>query len=510
MNDMKSSGVLGGAGGMGSMNTMGPAGGGDLSQRFSLDVQGFDALRRTAHDDPAAVEKTVAKQVDASFLSMMLKSMRDATPQNGLMDSQDGKTYQSMLDGQITQELSNKGVGLADTLLKQLSKQGHGAPERGGAGLKGADAFDAHSVRGAGALGAAAGVQSAQAPTQARNATLAQRGNDAQAAPRPEQAGKASVASGAAGVAAAAARAMQAAAMANAAYEGSNAGGEQGMAGMGNMGGGMAAMGGMGLSAATALNMQGAGPGVAMMNPAANPAIAARMADMNMYDRSKLTTQERVAAVEAAAIQAGWRPSHTEVSPLAAGSQGYGQVAQRGSLDNARAFGAGAPAGMSAEESKPIQIRNGSDRMNAFLERLTPAAEAASRETGIPSHFILSQIALESGWGKSEIRGAGGERTHNVLGVKAGDDWKGPTTVATTTEYVNGHPQKMHERFRVYGSYKEALKDYADVLTGNARYAQALRGSQTASGFAHGMQRAGYATDPNYARKLMAIIKQMV
>jgi flagellar protein FlgJ len=509
MNDMKSSGVLGGASGMGSAaRSPSAAGGGDLTQRFSLDVQGFDALRRTAHDDPAAAEKTVAKQVDASFLSMMLKSMRDATPQNSPFDSQDTKTYTSMLDGQLTQELSNKGVGLADTLLKQLGKQTHGAPERGNAGLKGADAFDAHSVRGAGSIGAAGAT--AHAAASAREANPAQRSNVAH---RPDQVAAGASAVGVAGVSAAAARAMQAAAMANAAYDGSNAGGEQGMAALGNMGGaggGMAAMGGMGLSAAAALNMQGAGPGVAMANPAANPAFSARLADMNMYDRSKLTTQERVAAVEAAAIQAGWRPSHAEVSPLAGSPQAYGQGAPEGGLDNARPFGAAAPAGLGQAEAKPIQMRNGSDRMNAFLERLTPAAEAASRETGIPSHFILSQIALESGWGKSEIRGAGGERTHNVLGVKAGDDWKGPTTTATTTEYVNGHAQKVHEKFRVYGSYKEALKDYADVLTGNARYAQALRGSQTASGFAHGMQRAGYATDPNYARKLMAIIKQMV
>jgi len=503
MNDMKSSGVLGGTGGMGAMGAMSPAGGGDLSQRFSLDVQGFDALRRTAHNDPAAAEKAVAKQVDATFLSMMLKSMRDATPQSGVLDSQDGKTYTSMLDGQLAQDLSGKGVGLADTLLKQLSKQNHGASERVAGGLKSADAFDARGLRGAGAaagtsaLGAPAAAQTAE---QARGANPALRGNAAHAAQRPDPVGAMPSASGTAGVAAAAARAMQAAAMANAAYEGSNAGGEQGMA----------AMGGMGLSAATALHMQGAGPGVAMINPAANPAISARFADMNMYDRSKLSTQERVAAVEAAAIAAGWRPSHTEGSPLTAGAQAYAPVSRGASLDNAQAFGAEAPAALHAEEAKPIQIRNGSERMNAFLQRLTPAAEAASRETGIPSHFILSQIALESGWGKSEIRGAGGERTHNVLGVKAGDDWKGPTVTATTTEYINGRPHKMNEKFRVYGSYKEALQDYADVLTGNARYAQALRGSQTASGFAHGMQRAGYATDPNYARKLLAIIKQMV
>jgi flagellar protein FlgJ len=175
---------------------------------------------------------------------------------------------------------------------------------------------------------------------------------------------------------------------------------------------------------------------------------------------------------------------------------------QRQPMARAEAFDEG--------EIQSIRMNGTSAHANAFIEKLAPAAEAASRETGIPAHFILSQVALESGWGKSEIRTPGGARTHNVLGVKAGDGWKGPTVHAYTTEYVHGRPQHVREEFRVYGSYKEALKDYAKVLTSNTRYASALHNSTSAAGFANGMQKAGYATDPHYASKLLAIIKQMV
>jgi flagellar protein FlgJ len=145
--------------------------------------------------------------------------------------------------------------------------------------------------------------------------------------------------------------------------------------------------------------------------------------------------------------------------------------------------------------------------VRAFQEKLTEHAEAASRETGIPAKFMLGQAALESGWGKREIRGRDGSASHNLFGIKAGDSWTGKTVDAVTTEYVNGRPHTKLEKFRAYDSYADSFRDYAKTISSNKRYEKVMASAGDASSFAQGLQRAGYATDPNYAAKLTRIIK---
>jgi peptidoglycan hydrolase FlgJ len=153
----------------------------------------------------------------------------------------------------------------------------------------------------------------------------------------------------------------------------------------------------------------------------------------------------------------------------------------------------------SAAASQPANIR-------AFQERLAPHAEEASRATGIPAKFMLGQAALESGWGKREIRGADGSASHNLFGIKATGGWKGKVVETATTEYVNGVPQTKMEKFRAYDSYGDAFRDYAKLLRDNPRYQNVLANATDAAGFAQGLQKAGYATDPQYAAKLTRII----
>ncbi|HXC40392.1 MAG TPA: flagellar assembly peptidoglycan hydrolase FlgJ [Burkholderiales bacterium] len=147
-----------------------------------------------------------------------------------------------------------------------------------------------------------------------------------------------------------------------------------------------------------------------------------------------------------------------------------------------------------------------SPQAESFVATMLPAARAAEAATGVPARFVLAQAALESGWGKSEVRGADGTASHNLFGLKAGRDWKGPTVQAVTTEYVNGVPQKVVQRFRAYDSYADSFSDYAKLLTGSARYKNVLAQGQDAGGFASALQRAGYATDPRYAEKIARII----
>ncbi|MCX7660366.1 MAG: flagellar assembly peptidoglycan hydrolase FlgJ [Caldimonas manganoxidans] len=141
-----------------------------------------------------------------------------------------------------------------------------------------------------------------------------------------------------------------------------------------------------------------------------------------------------------------------------------------------------------------------------FLREHWSAAQLAARETGIPEQFILAQAAHESGWGQREIRNADGSPSYNVFGIKATGGWKGKVAEVVTTEYVNGVPRKMVQKFRSYDSLHEAYRDYARLIKNNQRYARVIEQGQTAQGFAQGLQEAGYATDPAYADKLTRVI----
>jgi len=143
-----------------------------------------------------------------------------------------------------------------------------------------------------------------------------------------------------------------------------------------------------------------------------------------------------------------------------------------------------------------------------FLAQLSLPARLASQQSGVPHHLILAQAALESGWGQRQIRRENGEPSFNIFGIKATSNWKGPVTEITTTEFENGEAKKVKAKFRVYSSYLEALSDYVGVLTRNPRYA-AVTNAATAEQGAQALQNAGYATDPNYARKLTGMIQQM-
>jgi len=143
-----------------------------------------------------------------------------------------------------------------------------------------------------------------------------------------------------------------------------------------------------------------------------------------------------------------------------------------------------------------------------FVSRMQAPARAAAKESGIPEHFMLGQAALESGWGRREIRTADGGTSHNLFGIKAGRNWTGPTVETLTTEYVNGTPRKVVEKFRAYASYADSFRDYARLIGNNPRYADAARSSGDAHVFANRVQAAGYATDPNYAGKLARVIHQ--
>lgn len=139
-----------------------------------------------------------------------------------------------------------------------------------------------------------------------------------------------------------------------------------------------------------------------------------------------------------------------------------------------------------------------------FVSHLLPHATTAARELGVQPQAILAQAALETGWGKHQIKQADGSPSHNVFGIKAGANWNGPVAQVSTTEYVRGVARQRVEKFRAYASYDEAFRDYAGLLKAAPRY-QAVLNTGTVEGFAQGLQKAGYATDPQYAAKISRI-----
>ncbi len=142
----------------------------------------------------------------------------------------------------------------------------------------------------------------------------------------------------------------------------------------------------------------------------------------------------------------------------------------------------------------------------AFVNQHTDAAQEAEKRTGIPAAFMISQAALETGWGRKEIRHGDGASAFNLFGVKAGANWKGAVAEVMTTEYINGKAQKVMAKFRAYSSYAESFADYGQLMAQSPRYQKVMAVAGDATGFAKGLQRAGYATDPAYADKLTRVI----
>jgi flagellar protein FlgJ len=158
---------------------------------------------------------------------------------------------------------------------------------------------------------------------------------------------------------------------------------------------------------------------------------------------------------------------------------------------------AGAKAGSSSAFSSPQE----------FVDELWPHAQQVGEELGVDPKMILAQAALESGWGKAVMRAADGSHSHNLFGIKADRSWEGRSIATSTLEYENGAPVRTRAAFRAYDSYADSFRDYVRFLKANPRYTQALRNADNPERYIAGLQKAGYATDPQYARKVMSIYK---
>ncbi len=140
-----------------------------------------------------------------------------------------------------------------------------------------------------------------------------------------------------------------------------------------------------------------------------------------------------------------------------------------------------------------------------FVRRLHPYAEQAAKELGVEPKVILAQAALESGWGRSVIKNGNGSNTFNLFNIKADKSWQGKQAQVATLEFDQGIAKKVNAGFRSYDSFAESFRDYVDFIKNNPRYSDALKKVGNAEQYMHELQRAGYATDPKYADKVMSI-----
>src|ERR1700691_3423157 len=172
---------------------------------------------------------------------------------------------------------------------------------------------------------------------------------------------------------------------------------------------------------------------------------------------------------------------------------------------------AAAPTTPASATAVPVTSAAGADKISSaqqasFVRTLEPLAQSAGQSLGVAPDTLIAQAALETGWGRSMPTDSNGRSSSNLFGVKAGESWRGASVQATTTEYDQGTPSSTPAAFRSYDDTAQSVGDYVSLLQTSPRYAGALGTGSDVHAFANGLQRGGYATDPNYVNKLVATV----
>ncbi len=142
-----------------------------------------------------------------------------------------------------------------------------------------------------------------------------------------------------------------------------------------------------------------------------------------------------------------------------------------------------------------------------FVTALTKPAQKVQQKLGVPFEVVIAQAALETGWGKKIIKDNNGNSSNNLFNIKADSRWAGEKVTKDTLEFEQGNMVKKSAPFRMYESLNESVNDYVNFLSTNDRYQGALDKSNNVEHFLQGLQQAGYATDPQYANKIMATLR---
>jgi flagellar protein FlgJ len=157
-----------------------------------------------------------------------------------------------------------------------------------------------------------------------------------------------------------------------------------------------------------------------------------------------------------------------------------------------------------ASETTQVPQRHSFDSPESFVGSMRPYAEKAAKALGVDSSLLLAQAALETGWGQKLVSNSRGS-SNNLFNIKADKSWSGDKVATQTLEYHQGIPVKEQAAFRSYSNFEDSFNDYVRFLNQNPRYTTALRHGGNDEQFIRGIHQAGYATDPNYADKVLRV-----
>jgi flagellar protein FlgJ len=143
-----------------------------------------------------------------------------------------------------------------------------------------------------------------------------------------------------------------------------------------------------------------------------------------------------------------------------------------------------------------------------FVDKLKPYAQKAAALLGIQPEALLAQAALETGWGKSQMKMADGKPSFNLFGIKADSRWDGKQANVSTLEFRDGIAKKERANFRAYDSYEDSFNDYVNFIKENGRYRKAITKVDSPPAYFSAIQQAGYATDPDYAKKIISVMQK--
>lgn len=145
-----------------------------------------------------------------------------------------------------------------------------------------------------------------------------------------------------------------------------------------------------------------------------------------------------------------------------------------------------------------------------FVRDLVPMARQAAADLGVDPEVLVAQAALETGWGRRMIRGSDGQNSFNLFGIKADTGWQGRKVFSHTVEFREGLMRRERAAFRAYATLEDSFNDYVDFLRSNPRYREVLNSVADNQSYTAALQRAGYATDPEYASKINRILRSEV
>jgi peptidoglycan hydrolase FlgJ len=398
------------------------------------DLNRLNQLKVGDKDSDANMRK-VAQEFESLFLGEMLKSMRSATEtlgQDNPLNTPAAKQYQEMYDQQLAVSMSREGggIGLADVLMRQMSKNKPLAPGEAAA----ASAAKQAAAKAAVETPIAAGTVATNGPLSRLNGE------------RPLWASRSVKSPASAG-------------------EGSH---RNDMA---------------------LINQRR----LALPPKLADRLLAGLVPSASTTAATATTAQNNIQMPQSTRTGAGplyngdWLASQTDATSSGR-LQVYGRAMAQIPLAPAK------KAFSSADE---------------FVNTMLPMAKEAAERIGVDPRYLVAQAALETGWGKSVMRAQDGSSSHNLFGIKAGSSWKGDSARAITSEFRNGEMVKETAQFRSYDSYKDSFHDLVTLLQTNNRYQDVVKSADNPEQFVRELQKAGYATDPDYASKISQIAKQM-